>query len=383
MNWLKKAIYIFLLSGLGGFANASVPVDSLDKIVVSDLTGDWLIYNPDYESFFPYLSDQNKGMHSISLLIDLEKYKSYNLNFSASPGLSLFIDQKLFYNNNSEESRLGKISIDKLLKLSDSEKQLITFYNSSGNLPLNCFYIGHSPLQVISFDPATKPLSAIPRKIVSGQNIFIITFLIIFIIVAIIRNRYPKKFSEFTNFGNIIPSADNDVLWDLSSTPVLLFVLINSLCSALILFLIYDQFHLDTLNFLNIFYEKPVWGILIASGGFFMVYIMKFIYLQILAWIFNVSELVKIQFFELMKVSLKVNMFLAVLTMVFYCSQYFYLQMDFDYFFYFTIVSLIIVLLRVGYLSFKLSGFRNIYLFSYLCTTEILPLVIIVKMILF
>ena len=110
---------------------------------------------------------------------------------------------------------------------------------------------------------------------------------------------------------------------------------------------------------------------------------MKFIYLHLLGWIFNVSELVKVQFYELIKVSLKFNLLLTVLTTAVYFSSYFHLKMSFEYFIYFTIFSLAVVLLRVGHLSFKLSGFRNIYLFSYLCATEILPLVIIVKMILF
>jgi hypothetical protein len=211
----------------------------------------------------------------------------------------------------------------------------------------------------------------------------VVTFLLILSVIAIIRNRYPKKFYEFFKFGNILPFNDDEVVWDLTNVPVLLMILVNALCSGLVLFLIQENFNLTTLKFLNVLYNKPFIGIVIASSLFFILYITKYVYLNILGWIFNLSGLVKIQFFELMKVSLKINLFLTIVTMILYCSTFFNVKLDFDYFFYFTIISLFIVLLRVGYLSFKLSGFRNIYLFSYLCTTEILPLLIIVKLILF
>lgn len=381
---LKQLPFLFLLILSLAFLKVQAGSDSLDPTIVSQLNQDWLYYNQQYKTFFPYLKENREDrVNSISQLVDLNRYQSYNLNFIASPGLSLFIDQKLVYRNTSDTIEYTKIKIGEITHKADTDKELITFYHPEGNLPVHDFYIGNAAVATISLEVTQSASIAFSRNIGSRQNMFVVIFLSMLALFAIIKNRYPKKFYEFTRFDTIIPSMDEDMVWDLSSVPVLLFVFINSLCSALILFLIQEEFNLDTLHFLNVFSGNPVLGILTVSGGFFLVYIMKYIYLNIAGWIFNLSGLVKIQFFELMKVSLKINLFLTVLTMISYCSSYFHVGLSFDYFFYFTIISLLIVLMRVGYLSFKLSGFRNIYLFSYLCTTEILPLAIIVKMILF
>lgn len=382
MKLILKLVF-FLLTGFVVLnASAQRPSDTLDNVVVADLTEDWLYYDDRFKSFLPYLKQSAEPVNSVDQLLDLNKYESYNLNFVAAPGLSFFVDNKLCFKNNSSDLQNVRLRIGDLVGDTKMEKELITFYHPEGNLPIKYFFIGHSVSPSIA-DSLAGPSIILSRQITDQQNVFVVFFLAILIMIALIRNRYPKKFNEFFRFNNVLPSMDDDVLYDLSSVPVLMLIMINSLCSALVLFLVFDQFDLKTLAFMNIFRSNPVVGIVTVGTGFFLVFLLKYIYLKILGWIFNLTGLVKVQFFELMKVSLKINLFLAVLSMVFYCSSYFHVQFDFDYFFYFTIVSLLIVLIRVGYLSFKLSGFRNIYLFSYLCTTEILPLVIIIKLILF
>jgi hypothetical protein len=384
MNSLYKfcflLIFIFLL--FPSFSNG-LKSDSLDNFAVAELTDDWLYYDEEFKTFFPYLNGKSTRPKSLSQLIDLDKYKSYSLNFIAAPGLTLFIDNKLYYRNESNSVENAKILIDQIVGPANIEKELLTFYHPNGKLPLDNLFIGHTSNEKIVNVSQVKPSLLLSREFSNKQNVFILTFLVILCVIAIIRNRYPKKFYEFFRFGNVLPFSDEDVVWDLTNVPILLMVLVNALCSGLILFLIQENFNLSTLKFINVFYNKPFIGIALVSGMFFFLYILKFIYLKILGWIFNLSGLVKIQFFELMKVSLKINLFLTIVTMIMYCSAYINFKLDFDYFFNFTIISLFIVLLRVGYVSFKLSGFRNIYLFSYLCTTEILPLLIIVKLILF
>lgn len=384
MNNLYKVsglvLFLFLLTP--SLANG-LKSDSLDNFAVAHLSDEWLYYDDEFKTFFPFLKENNVGAKSLSQLIDLDRYKAYSLNFTADPGLTLFIDNKLFYKNESNKVQSEKLPIDKLVGPANIEKELLTFYHPGGKLPINDLFIGHTSSQKIVGISQVKPSLMLSRTFNNKQNIFVVTFLVILGVIAVIRNRYPKKFYEFFRFGNILPFNEDDVIWDLTNIPVVLMIVVNALCSGLVLFLIQENFNLTTLKFLNVFYNKPFIGIVLASSLFFVLYIIKYIYLNILGWIFNLSGLVKIQFFELMKVSLKINLFLAIVTIIMYCSTYFSVKLDFDYFFYFTIISLFIVLLRVGFLSFKLSGFRNIYLFSYLCTTEILPLLIIVKLILF
>lgn len=354
--------------------------DSLDNVVISDLRSDWLVYNKEYKSYFP-LSEKKENLISATQVIDLNKYASYNLNFIADPGLSLFINSKLVYRNNTSEQKRVTIKIDTLEKTGGNEKEVITFFNPSRQLPLNTIFIGNSaPHHIESANNLHFPVA---RNIESSNTLYILVFLAILTVIAILRNRYPKKFYALFRFSNMLPDNDENAVMDVTSVPVFLFILINSFCAALILFVIKKEYDLNSLQFLNILNTKSVLGILMVSGVLCVIYLIKYLQLKIIGWIFNLKELVKFQFFELMKVSLKINLFLTVLVLIFHSSGYFNFGIDFNYFFYFIILSLLIVLLRVGYLTFTLSGFRNIYLFSYLCTTEILPLIIIIKLILF
>src|SRR5688572_28984391 len=141
MNKLRRVVVSFLiLFFTQAYSQAEVPGDSLDNILVSDLTENWLFYDQQFKTFFPYRIDKKERTKSISQLIDLNKYKSYNLNFIASPGLSLFIDQKLFYRNNSAEKEYARIKIEDLVGLHNTEKELISFYHPKGHLPTHNFY---------------------------------------------------------------------------------------------------------------------------------------------------------------------------------------------------------------------------------------------------
>jgi len=379
MNKFKIAIKVIFLIFL--FIELPCSLLGQSKIIVADLRDDWMYFDKEYNAYFPLLTNEKRMLTSASQLVDLKKYSLYNLNFVAQPGLSLFINNKIVYDNVSDQTLNVSLGIDSLPKGSGNEKDLLTFYNHSGNLPIHQIVVG----TVANIDTTTKMENGIkphPRNIDSSHSYFIIFFLIIITGIAILKNRYPKKFYELFRFSNLIPEMDENVVWDLSSFPILLFIIINSLCVALILFVINNQFELNSALLLNIFNMKSVLGILMISGAFFLIYLVKYFQLKVTGWIFNLKEIVKIQFFELMKVSLKINTFLTVLILIFYSSGYFKLTIDFNYFIYFTVFSLLIVLFRVGYLTFTLTGFRNIYLFSYLCTTEIVPLVILVKLIL-
>lgn len=373
-----SALFFYVLLSLALNANAA---DSLNNVVIADLRSDWLVYNPVYKSYFP-LSEEKEHLISVTQVMDLDKYSSYNLNFLSEPGLSLFINSKLVYRNNSSGQEMVVLGIDTLEKSDGNEKEVLTFFNSSGKLPLRHFYVGNSAPGVTTTAKEAVHFP-VPRNIEPSGSLYILVFLIILTVIAVLRNRYPKKFYELFRFSNVLPDFDENVVWDIASVPVILFVLVNAFCAALILFVIKKEYDLNSLQFLNIFNTRSVLGILIVSGVLFMIYLMKYLQLRIVGWIFNLKELVRYQFFELMKVSLKINLFLTILILIFHSSGYFRFGIDFHYFFYFIILSLLIVLFRVGYLTFTLSGFRNVYLFSYLCATEILPLIIIVKLILF
>jgi hypothetical protein len=382
----KKILNLFFIFYFSSFSHTygNTAADSLDNVIVYKLNEDWLAYDLQYKSYLPLLGKSKLKTNSISQFIDLNKYKEYNLNFIAAPNLSLFVGNSLYYKNTADQEKNVKLKVEDLLRNTNQKNNVIlTFYHPNGKLPYDLFYIGHFTSENVYNELEAETSVILLRDIHEKQNLYIIVFLSIFMIFAIIKNRYPRRFYEFSNFNKIVPSNDDNLILDFSSTPVFLFILINSLCATLILFLIKEEFELSFLRIVNLFDHNPVLATFAITSLFFVAYVIKYLFIKMTGWIFKLSELVKVQFFELLKVSFKINLLMVTFAFVLYSSGYFYFKFSFEYFFYITIFSLVIVLFRVGYLTFKLSRLRNIYLFSYLCTTEILPLIIIIKIILF
>jgi hypothetical protein len=355
--------------------------DSLDNNLVKDLNQDWLVFDPHYKAYVPYIIvKKGNRPSSISQKLDLQKFKSYNLNFIASPGLSLFINNKLYYNNSTDDEEYVKMPVQLISRDNFSEIDLLTFYNAKKIFPYNSFYIGFSqkntPLIVNDVKNAFVKLE---REKTPGENIYIILFLLILFLFAFVKNKYYRRFSEFYDFTKLLPSSlgddNNNLVLDVFSLPSVLFILINSLSWALLMATLGGkQYNYDL---------STISGLGLVIFIIIVIYFLKYFYLEIMGWIFNLKQLVKVQFFELVKVSLKINLFLVPLVIVAFYSKGRIGEISNKFFLYILLFCFFISLIRASSLIFKLTAFRNIYLFSYLCTTEILPLVIIIKLILF
>jgi len=365
---------LLLLSLLTPFiASAGWEKDTLNHSVVKSLNEDWLIFSKKFEAYVPYSTSSRDNVTAINQLLDLDKFKNYHLNFIAAPDLALFINKKLIYKNTSKKTKYIQIRIEELTDESSTNKELLTFYNPTHRLPLNNVFIGFEkkPAKVQSIDKIK-----IFKRVINKTDIYVVCYLVILSLLAILRTRYPRRFSEFFSFNYMLPNNTSDDLVIKSvSTPGIIFLLINSFAITLIYlltnhFLTQNGFQVGELS-LGYFFKVSIIVILIFIG--------KFIFMKIVGWIFDIEEIVKIQFFELVKVFLNFNILIVSLLIASLSFPYFTHKFTTSIFIYLLVLVFLIVVLRNSLLIFKLSGFRNLYLFSYLCTTEILPFVIMIK----
>ncbi|HEX8545999.1 MAG TPA: DUF4271 domain-containing protein [Cytophagaceae bacterium] len=367
--------YIFFFVGVffSLSASANWEKDTLNNAIVRTLDNDWLVFSRKYEAYVPYTTTVNDKITSITQKVDLKKYKNYNLNFIAAPELALFINQKLVFKNTTKQVKYIQIKISDIINEEIVHKELITFYNESQKLPYQNVFIGFEK-------PVIKKASGnnifILKREISERDLYIICYLIILSLLAILKTRYPRRFSQFFSLNYMLPNnASDDLVIKSVSTPGLLFILINSFAVALI--------YLLTNHFLT---DSNLQSSALTFGYFFKLALMvilfftaKFIFMKLIGWIYNIEEIVKIQFFELIKVLLNFNILIVSLLIVSLSFPFFEHKFASSIFIYLIFFVFLIVVLRNSLLIFKLSGFRNLYLFSYLCTTEILPFVIMIK----
>jgi hypothetical protein len=380
---MSKVFIIFSFIILAGFSpsySASfLTKDSLDKNIIKDLSDDWLVFDKKFNSYVPYLETSHQ-YHTLSRKIDLEKYRDYNLNFIAEPGLSLFINNRLYYTNATLKISFVRFSLNIIPQEEFKIEDLITFYSQGKGLRETNCYIGQNLNIKYGHIETGNIFSGVVKKEIPGDNIFMLLFLVIFFLFGLVKNKYPKRFLEFYDFSRLFPSSspeDNFIL-EIYSIPSILFILINAFSCSLLLGIVAAGRH----TLLGLPYTSPG-GILIVAGITVMIYFIKYIYLKVLGSIFNLQQIINIEFFELIKVSLKLNLVCVPLALILFYSRSEILEIAYKYFLYTLILCGLIAVIRISFLIFKYSNFRNIYLFSYLCTAEILPLIIIIKVILF
>lgn len=362
-------VFVFKLPLLAAFE-----VDSLNNKVIKDLSEEWLIYDKQYNGYIAYLGpENNSGIRAINQWTDLEQFKNYNINFIAYPGLSFFVNERLYYKNTSNEIKRVSIPVENL-STKKYQRELITLFNPRGELPFGSFFIGFNSNLKSEINHGTE---IIHRRVVYNDNIYILLFLLILFFLAILKNRYPKRFAEFYSFNFLFPQPTTEENWNVKSfsTPALLLVLINSLSFCLIISMI-RNIRVENSALGQIFGNASLFNLIFI---FVLIFLLKFMYLKVMGWVFNLSDVVKSQYFEFVKVFLNINLILVPLLIILYKTHLFLYIVEKHIWIYLLLSSIVIILIHNTFLIFKLSNFRNLYLFSYLCTTEILPIVIMIK----
>lgn len=347
-------------------------------VVVKNLKEEWLVWDDTFQTLVPLLGENNTE-NTIYLWMDAAKFGSYELKFVAEPGMALYSDKKLVYKNTACVKDSVSIKISEFVNERAGKKSLLAFYHQESRQSLSAF-IGFKSHEKI---PESRVQGVYMRHRTQDHQSgkYLIFFLTFLALIALVRNRYPRRFSEFFNFRNLLPntSIDENLILGVFSRASLLFLLINAIALYLIVFnLSRDSEFFLVYPFSDIKIDT-IWGSILLVLFFFILYLFKYIYLSLIGWIFNLKELVRIHYFELIKIFLKINILFVPLSVILFYREAIPFKVSYENFSLLLFISLAIVIVRIAFLIFKLAGFRNLYLFSYLCATEIIPFIIIIK----
>jgi hypothetical protein len=212
-------------------------------------------------------------------------------------------------------------------------------------------------------------------------NFFVVAILIMSAFYAFLINRYPKGHRDFFNLSKAFSLSlkEEKVLTQRNmSTANTMFFCLYGMSIALVIILFWRIFGgiPEILEFVTL---TTFWSCLFSwialSAIAFCVVELKYLLIRILCSLLNVEKIAQIHFFDFMRIGL---IFICTTLMV---ASVLYLS-DWNQVVSFKVVLYAFIALlgiRIIILLFKLIGetsFRKIHLISYLCTTEILPLLI-------
>ena len=346
---------------------------------VKDLKHLWLTVDRQGENYVPYVIGEPLNYPVVGFLLDESLNNGLVLECCIQQGTSVFVNNRIV--DRISKTGCKRYDLDSLI----AKNQLPVF--------LSFFKENLNPSQisttVLTRVQPVRDLQAqsIPSQQITTRsndafaNFFVVAILMVFAYYAFLINRYPKGNRDFFNMAKAFSMTlkEEKVLAQRNMTTVAtLFLVMYGSILALLIMLFWKIFDTvpDLFGFVGLStFRACLVSWLILSFLAFCVVELKYLLIKILCSLLNVDKIAQIHFFDFMRMSLIFVGSTLVTASVLYLTN-FHGEMLFTVILY---VFLALLGVRIVILLFKLLGetsFRKVHLSSYLCTTEILPLLI-------
>lgn len=359
--------------------------------VIYELADDWQVYDEKYQSYVPYVQERHQESKAMSFWLDVETYRNYYLTFYAYKNTYLFINQKL-YKKFVKDQWIFLLIKDLDVK-NNTGLLFCTFYDEYQRLPLPSLFVGMKQKEKIIESKKLKTPSLLEnsKRFIHSPKYFVITIgLFVLLIYTIIINYSRKTFFSFYSLRSSISSLsrkDTNLINKPMNGVNLVFLL--GFASLLSFFYVLSQvstspnFGLGELStdylFFNLFMRYLFYfGIAIALIFF------KYIIINFFGLLLSIEkQALNVHFFEYMRLSMLFYSGALILPLFIFISQNHLLVSFYEFYTYVILVFQVIQLFLVSFYLIKQIQFISLYLFYYLCITELTPLLIGIKLLLF
>lgn len=262
---------------------------------------EWLIYQPSWKAFLPYISTRHFNYKSKSLLIRPSDFPKGHLKIEASKNYTLFING--VFNRKIGQGDLIRMNLDSLgLNHPLGERMVLTFYGDElYGLPQKVFV----EKDVEKGEISTSNFLGMKMREGSGiNNFFAIAILSLLTIVGFLYSFFPKYFYSYFRYSDWLSLDIKDVVIAKMpfAFPNLFVIFILSLVTS---YLAYFNGLLQTLNqtfaFSNSMVENFSESFLFIGSKTIVAFILfglRFFMYQMFCSLFKLDNLANIHFFK-------------------------------------------------------------------------------------
>ncbi|MBU6119639.1 DUF4271 domain-containing protein [Hymenobacter siberiensis] len=354
----------------------------------TSLSADWLLHDAGRNRLIFYLPGYHQPAHAYYQWVRVSHTQPFPLSFAALRGLSLFIDNQLVFTARTA----GNYSLDlaRLLPATlPSGKHLLAVWQPDGYPALASFsgvsnaHADTSPLAKARIGQAQPRLRG-PQ----GQNVYLGFLLVLGLSYGAVRTTYQPGMARIFQLDELFNGSSDQQTFlakPAFSLLNLLLVLLFSLSFALLLTAIHTD--LQNLPLLRRFFDVPetaiVARVLLYTAVITTFVFGKYLYVKIMGYIFGLEPLADIQYREFLRTTLLAGLFLPLVLLL-----YLSLNGNWPNAVAWTASAAIGILLvgtvlRVARTLHHHTSLLNLHLFAYLCATEVLPLLVLLKLIVF
>jgi Domain of unknown function (DUF4271) len=381
-----KTAYCLLITAYCLLPNTSIAKGGLSPdnsfYIVHDYQDDWQVFDERYKAYVPYVREQHKGYNSFSLFFDIENYKGYKILYRSEKENYLFIDASL--QKQLPISTLVVLDVDSLQNVFGKAKLFLTIYGTNTNVEDISLQIGNKISKAQkAIEMNESLLTILPRDISPFQNFFVLGLIILVCFYAFLYNFQPKSFERFFSPRDLLTISKRDESFvvnkpfDLGN---ILFVVSLSLTLGFIFMLITHE-KTDLFSASNILREGETLGTLMLnfveiSIIVFASLMFKYFALRVLSNLYRLDNITNIHYFKIIQAS---SIFFLVILIVLTFSSVSSPAIVKNAEKYLSIPISLFFIARLALLYFtinKMTTLKNLYLFSYLCIVELIPLIV-------
>ena len=378
---------LWLLLATGPEAARASEYRQLPPATASSLSSDWLIHDAARNRLIFYLPGYHQPAHAYYQWVQVSRSQSFPISFAAQRGLSLFLDNQLIFT--ARNATTYSLDLARLLppKL-PAGRHLLAVWQPD-DIPALASFVGSAPTN--STGPARVALAgqAQPRLPgPQGQSVYLGFLLVLGLCYGAVRTTYQPGMSRIFQLDELFGRGSDQQAF--LSKPAfsllnLLLVLLFALSFALLLTAIHTD--LQNLPLLRRFFNVPetaiVARVLLYTGIITTFVLGKYLFIAVMAYIFDLLPLVDVQYREFLRTTLLAGLVLPLVLLL-----YLSLNSGFPH----TVawaasgaIGVILVgsVLRVARTLHHYASLLNLHLFAYLCATEVLPLLVLLKVIVF
>lgn len=375
---MRKASFFFylflftvLLSCVHGIAQEAQSVRNFEEEL-------WY-FDKELTEFVPYFESEKPDPRLLGFFIGLKVVEENYLRVCSPSGTAVWVENKLLVGEVPAECY--ESSLAGWRKEFGKDSVFVTLHSSQDIIDKTTVFLVSSQYSTAT-SGGIEPLSRSSN--VRGQFLVLFTFLFL-TIISVYRQQFPRAFRAFLDLGRMLSIRGRDDLvsgFRLLTTPSIVSHVLVSLLSGFFLCLFY--FKEDIVQPLNSpslqqYFERWLIFSLITLGFL----LGKRLLIQFFGGIFKISGSTYLQVFEYLRggfllLSIGFCLFLPLFYLNYEVSAWLLNNMPV----FAGVFTLVIIVLLFYKLAFE-TRYQKLHLFSYLCATETLPAILLLKWVFF
>lgn len=350
----------------------------------------WLLHEAAGNRLILYLPGYHTPAHTYYQWLRLASLRPFRLSFTAQPGLSIFLDNQLLFT----APAAGRYTLDlgtRVPAARQGRPHLLAVWQPDGYPVLSTFSADAAvPVAAATAGPtATAGIGPARLRLppAQAQNVLLLFLLLLGVLYGIVRGAFPAALDpvlQVSELGGVSNEPQAFLSRPAFTALNLVLVVLFSLSLALLLTALHTDF--SSLPLLRQLLDVPesavVARVLLYTVLVMSFVLVKFLLVELMSYIFDLRELVNAHYREFLRTTLLLGLGLPLVLLLYLGLNARWpavVQVANGS----VLVLLTLTVLRVAHTLHQRASLFNLHLLAYLCATEILPIAVLLKLIVF